>query len=89
MLIVFLFENRDAALYALGVGACARDAVDDDELKYVYHENGQKFVQVLLICPGNYYWNKKVLRNCLPIICADFIITKDDIHVFIINGFGC
>ncbi|GMY28143.1 enoyl-CoA hydratase 2, peroxisomal [Fagus crenata] len=42
-----LILMRDAALYALGVGACARDAVDDDELKYVYHENGQKFVQVV------------------------------------------
>uniref|UniRef100_A0A2N9FQE3 Uncharacterized protein n=1 Tax=Fagus sylvatica TaxID=28930 RepID=A0A2N9FQE3_FAGSY len=44
-----LIFMRDAALYALGVGACARDAVDDDELKYVYHEIGQKFVQILLL----------------------------------------
>ncbi|GMY28145.1 enoyl-CoA hydratase 2, peroxisomal [Fagus crenata] len=43
----YTYTERDAALYALGVGACARDAVDDDELKYVYHENGQKFVQVV------------------------------------------
>uniref|UniRef100_A0A2N9FL79 Uncharacterized protein n=1 Tax=Fagus sylvatica TaxID=28930 RepID=A0A2N9FL79_FAGSY len=41
-----LIFMRDAALYALGVGACARDAVDDDELKYVYHENWTK------ICAG-------------------------------------
>ncbi|KAJ6998957.1 enoyl-CoA hydratase 2 [Populus alba x Populus x berolinensis] len=32
---------------ALGVGACGRNAIDSDELKYVYHENGQQFVQVL------------------------------------------
>lgn len=41
--------NRDAALYALGVGACSRNALDDKELKYVYHEDGQKFIQVLQI----------------------------------------
>lgn len=42
---------RDVVLYALGVGACARDAVDVDELKYVYHEDGQQSVQVLFIFP--------------------------------------
>lgn len=41
------YSERDAAIYALGVGACGRDAVDADELKYVYHENGQQFIQVL------------------------------------------
>lgn len=51
-LTINLIANRDAVLYALGVGACAKDAMDVDELKYVYHENGQKFVQVLFICPG-------------------------------------
>ncbi|KAK7842002.1 enoyl-coa hydratase 2 [Quercus suber] len=44
---LYLFESRDSVLYALGVGACARDAVDDDELKYVYHANGEQFLQVL------------------------------------------
>ncbi|KAG6774787.1 hypothetical protein POTOM_022158 [Populus tomentosa] len=43
----FTYTERDAAVYALGVGACGRDAIDSDELKYVYHENGQQFVQVL------------------------------------------
>lgn len=38
--------GRDVALYALGIGACARDAVDADELKYVYHETGQQSIQV-------------------------------------------
>ena len=37
--------DRDAAIYALGVGACAKDAVDADELKYLYHENGQKCIK--------------------------------------------
>ncbi|BBG94774.1 Pseudouridine synthase family protein [Prunus dulcis] len=37
----------DVALYALGIGACARDAVDVDQLKFVYHDKGQKFIQVL------------------------------------------
>ncbi|GLT94477.1 hypothetical protein SLE2022_122150 [Rubroshorea leprosula] len=43
----YTYTERDAALYALGVGACARDATDAEELKYVYHENGQQFIQVL------------------------------------------
>ncbi|GLT74402.1 hypothetical protein SLA2020_462040 [Shorea laevis] len=43
----YTYTERDAALYALGVGACARDATDADELKYVYHENGQQFIKVL------------------------------------------
>ncbi|XP_039024661.1 enoyl-CoA hydratase 2, peroxisomal-like isoform X1 [Hibiscus syriacus] len=43
----FTYTERDVALYALGVGACGRDAVDTDELKYVYHENGQQFIKVL------------------------------------------
>ncbi|KAG2692881.1 hypothetical protein I3760_08G072500 [Carya illinoinensis] len=41
------YTERDVVLYALGVGACGQDAVDGDELKYIYHENGQQFVQVL------------------------------------------
>ncbi|KAJ4823534.1 hypothetical protein Tsubulata_034187 [Turnera subulata] len=40
------------AIYALGVGACGKDAVDKDELKYVYHENGQQFIQVLPTFPA-------------------------------------
>lgn len=32
----------------MGVGACGQDAMDVDELKYVYHENGQQFIQVWL-----------------------------------------
>ncbi|XP_024975458.1 enoyl-CoA hydratase 2, peroxisomal isoform X1 [Cynara cardunculus var. scolymus] len=39
-------ESRDAALYALGIGACAKDALDDKDLKYVYHEDGQQSIQV-------------------------------------------
>ncbi|XP_071922772.1 enoyl-CoA hydratase 2, peroxisomal isoform X3 [Coffea arabica] len=33
----FTYTERDVALYALGVGACLKDALDDKELKYVYH----------------------------------------------------
>ena len=47
--MIYRLSNRDAAIYALGVGACSGDAVNEDELKYVYHENGQKFIQVFLI----------------------------------------
>ncbi|KAL6295495.1 hypothetical protein ACE6H2_003637 [Prunus campanulata] len=43
----YTYSERDVALYALGIGACARDAVDVDQLKFVYHEKGQKFIQVL------------------------------------------
>ncbi|KAH6799865.1 enoyl-CoA hydratase 2 [Perilla frutescens var. hirtella] len=43
----FSYTERDAALYALGVGVCSRDAVDDKELKYVYHEDGQQSIEVL------------------------------------------
>ncbi|KAB2030929.1 hypothetical protein ES319_D05G267500v1 [Gossypium barbadense] len=43
----YAYTERDVAVYALGVGACGRDAVDTDELKYVYHENGQQFIKVL------------------------------------------
>jgi hypothetical protein len=30
----------------LGIGACGQDAVDPDELKFVYHRNGQDLIQV-------------------------------------------
>ncbi|XP_051139652.1 enoyl-CoA hydratase 2, peroxisomal-like isoform X2 [Andrographis paniculata] len=43
----YTYTERDVALYALGVGACSRDAVDDKELKYVYHQDGQQAIQVL------------------------------------------
>ncbi|XP_008781243.1 enoyl-CoA hydratase 2, peroxisomal [Phoenix dactylifera] len=43
----FSYTERDTALYALGIGACAGDAMDEKELKYVYHRDGQRFIQVL------------------------------------------
>ncbi|KHN33821.1 Enoyl-CoA hydratase 2, peroxisomal [Glycine soja] len=43
----YSYTERDAALYALGVGVCLSDAVDGVELKYVYHENGQGSIKVL------------------------------------------
>ncbi|MGH8504686.1 MAG: SDR family NAD(P)-dependent oxidoreductase [Stenotrophobium sp.] len=39
------YDERDLALYALGVGA-ARDALDEKELAYVYEVNGDKFQAV-------------------------------------------
>lgn len=42
-----LLIDRDVALYALGIGACCQEAVDPDELKYVYNENGQEYIKVL------------------------------------------
>uniref|UniRef100_A0A2P2KUU4 Uncharacterized protein MANES_05G141100 n=1 Tax=Rhizophora mucronata TaxID=61149 RepID=A0A2P2KUU4_RHIMU len=44
----YTYTERDVAIYALGVGACGRDVLDaNEELKYVYHEKGQNFIQVL------------------------------------------
>lgn len=43
----YTYNERDVAVYALGIGACGKDALDDKELKYVYHENGQQSIQVL------------------------------------------
>ncbi|OMO79455.1 hypothetical protein CCACVL1_13663 [Corchorus capsularis] len=45
----YAYTERDVAVYALGVGACEWDAVDTDELKYVYHENGQQFIKAYLL----------------------------------------
>ncbi|XP_038884421.1 enoyl-CoA hydratase 2, peroxisomal [Benincasa hispida] len=41
------YTERDVALYALGIGVCCQEAVDADELKYVYNENGQEYIKVL------------------------------------------
>lgn len=41
------YTEKDVVLYALGIGACSTDALDNNELKYVYHPDGQKSVQVL------------------------------------------
>ncbi|KAI4388494.1 hypothetical protein MLD38_000816 [Melastoma candidum] len=40
------YTERDVALYALGIGACGNDAVDPDELKFVFHRDGQQHLQV-------------------------------------------
>ncbi|KAK8965193.1 Enoyl-CoA hydratase 2, peroxisomal [Platanthera guangdongensis] len=45
--VSFSYSERDVAIYALGVGACAGNAVDEKELKYVYARDGQQFIQVL------------------------------------------
>ncbi|KAL8147047.1 hypothetical protein AgCh_004678 [Apium graveolens] len=43
---LFTYDERDVTLYALGIGACGTNALDDKDLKYVYHENGQKFIKI-------------------------------------------
>ncbi|KAL6492987.1 glycoside hydrolase 18 protein [Orobanche gracilis] len=43
----YTYTEREAALYALGIGACSEDAIDDKELKYVYHQDGQRSIEVL------------------------------------------
>ncbi|EOA34672.1 hypothetical protein CARUB_v10022236mg [Capsella rubella] len=43
----YTYNERDVAIYALGIGACGQDAVDSDELKFVYHRDGQDFIPVL------------------------------------------
>ncbi|KXG36115.2 hypothetical protein SORBI_3002G284400 [Sorghum bicolor] len=41
------YDERDVALYALGVGACSADAADEKELQLVYHRDGQSSIKVL------------------------------------------
>eukprot|EP00252_Welwitschia_mirabilis_P014493 TRINITY_DN31814_c0_g1_i1.p1 TRINITY_DN31814_c0_g1~~TRINITY_DN31814_c0_g1_i1.p1 ORF type:complete len:311 (-),score=63.41 TRINITY_DN31814_c0_g1_i1:119-1051(-) len=43
----YTYTERDVALYALGVGACGANGSDEKELKYVYHPNGQPYIQAL------------------------------------------
>ncbi|ONK64264.1 uncharacterized protein A4U43_C07F23830 [Asparagus officinalis] len=43
----FSYDERDVAMYALGIGACGSDAVDGKELKYVHHIDGQSYIKVL------------------------------------------
>ncbi|KAL5065348.1 hypothetical protein RYX36_027085 [Vicia faba] len=43
----YFYTKIGEAFYALGIGVCASDAVDKEELKYVYHENSQKAIKVL------------------------------------------
>ncbi|KAG8057633.1 hypothetical protein GUJ93_ZPchr0002g26740 [Zizania palustris] len=38
--------RRDVALYALGIGACGTDAVDEKKLNFVYHRGGQPRIKV-------------------------------------------
>ncbi|KAK1611053.1 hypothetical protein QYE76_034726 [Lolium multiflorum] len=37
--------DQDVALYALGVGACGTDAVDDKELHFLHHIDGQRNIK--------------------------------------------
>jgi hypothetical protein len=43
---VCVLLRRDVALYALGVGACGADAIDEKELHLVYHRDGQPHIKV-------------------------------------------
>ncbi|XP_006661495.1 enoyl-CoA hydratase 2, peroxisomal-like [Oryza brachyantha] len=45
--VAFSYDERDVALYALGVGACAADAVDERELQLVYHRDEISSIKVL------------------------------------------
>ena len=47
----FTYTERDVALYALGVGACLKDALDDKELKYVYHPDHAHQQSIQVFCP--------------------------------------
>ncbi|ONM23254.1 Enoyl-CoA hydratase 2 peroxisomal [Zea mays] len=44
--VSFDYDERDVALYALGVGACGDDAVDEKELHFVYHRDGQPHIKL-------------------------------------------
>ncbi|XP_039835223.1 enoyl-CoA hydratase 2, peroxisomal-like [Panicum virgatum] len=45
--VTFGYDERDVALYSLGVGACSADAEDEKELQLVYQRNGQSSIKVL------------------------------------------
>ncbi|KAK1633037.1 hypothetical protein QYE76_007352 [Lolium multiflorum] len=45
--VSFAYDDRDVALYALGVGACGTDAVDDKELHFLHHIDGQRHIKAL------------------------------------------
>ncbi|XP_062100799.1 enoyl-CoA hydratase 2, peroxisomal-like [Humulus lupulus] len=64
--VTFTYSERDATLYALSIGACASDAVDGEELKYVYHEDGQKFIQVLPTFAALFAVRSVSMRSLLP-----------------------
>ena len=72
-MICFL-AHRDVVVYALGIGACGQNAVDTDELKYVYHENGQQFIKVI------FSW---FLLSLLK------LKNKDDVRVMFLNWQMC
>ncbi|CAL5063067.1 unnamed protein product [Urochloa decumbens] len=45
--VTFGYDERDVALYSLGVGVCSADAEDEKELQLVYQRNGQSSIKVL------------------------------------------
>lgn len=60
----FSYTERDVVLYALGVGACGANALDDKELHYAYHERGQQHIQVLPTFGTHFqYWNKEGVQD--------------------------
>ncbi|XP_039140500.1 enoyl-CoA hydratase 2, peroxisomal-like [Dioscorea cayenensis subsp. rotundata] len=63
---VFSYNERDVALYALGVGACGGDALDEKELKYVYHQDGQPFIQVLPTFGATFIYRNKQSLEVVP-----------------------
>ena len=74
--------NRDVALYALGVGACAGDALDEKELKYVYHRDGQRFIQVKYkaFCGKKSLFNLKLISSRCDLVFSrgiDFFLWQN------------
>ncbi|KAL2895549.1 Enoyl-CoA hydratase 2 peroxisomal [Bienertia sinuspersici] len=70
----YQYSERDAALYALGIGACGTNAVDSDELKYVYHEDGQQSSRWWYneeISSGGFWW-----EVVLPTFAALFSLSS-------------
>ncbi|MCL7040793.1 hypothetical protein MKW94_021622 [Papaver nudicaule] len=66
----FTYTERDVAYYALGIGACSGNAVDEKELKYVYHENGQSNIKVLPTFAT--LFNPGAIRNFMSIPSLEF-----------------
>ncbi|XP_066397645.1 enoyl-CoA hydratase 2, peroxisomal-like isoform X3 [Miscanthus floridulus] len=61
-MVASAYDERDVALYALGVGACNADAADEKELQLVYHRDGQSikvlptFISVLNAKTGDGFY---------------------------------
>ncbi|KAH7690154.1 Enoyl-CoA hydratase 2 protein [Dioscorea alata] len=66
---VFSYEESHVAQYALAIGACSKDAVDEGELKYVCRPDGQTSIEVLATFAATLpYQNKQTLKQAVEVV---------------------